>query len=326
MKTLRRNSFRHAFTLIELLVVIAIIAVLIALLLPAVQQAREAARRSQCKNNLKQLGLALHNYHDNCKILPNNSLDATSWTGIQKGTQLTQLLPYVDAQGLYKKIDFNVFNTESINIDGKPVYSFVIQSFICPSDTIDPGNGGGRAFTNYAPSMGAQQMDPHPAATGCPSYPPAGFYTGGYFGGTAGHGNTMTGDNSSGLWSRMTWSARLRDVTDGTSNTIAMGEVRPRCSDHVNNGWYHNNSIWVATTAPINFKTCSNDEDQGLAAANVCNQWYTWNTSQGFKSRHKGGAHFVMADGAVRFLNDTIAYDTYQKLGARKDGKTTGQF
>ena len=326
MKTRGRISLRKAFTLIELLVVIAIIAVLIALLLPAVQQAREAARRSQCKNNLKQLGLALHNYHDNNKILPNNSLNANDWTNLQKGTQLTQLLPYVDAQGLYKKIDFKVFNTESINIDGKPVYAFVIQSFICPTDTIDPSAGGGRALTNYAPSMGAQQMDPHPNSTGCTPYPPnTGFYGGGYFGGTAGHGNTMSGDNTSGLWSRMTWSARLRDITDGTANTIAMGEVRPRCSDHINNGWYHNNAIWVSTTPPLNFKTCINDEDIGLAG-NVCNQWYNWNVSHGFKSRHKGGAHFVLADGAVRFLSDQISYDTYQKLGARKDGQTMGNF
>ena len=325
MRTKSRRHLWRAFTLIELLVVIAIIAILIALLLPAVQQAREAARRSQCKNNLKQLGLALHNYHGDHKILPNNSLDSANWTNIQKGTQLTRLLPYLDQAPFYKQIDFNVFNTETINIAGKPVYSHSFPAFNCPTDTSDPNNGGGRAYTNYAPSMGAQQMDQHPAATACPPYPPAGI-AGGYFGGTAGHGNTMQGTDTSGLWSRMVWAAKFSDISDGLSATIAFGEVRPRCSDHVNNGWYHNNAIWVATTAPINFKTCSLDEDATLAAASVCNQNYTWNTSQGFKSRHQGGAHFVMGDGAVRFLNQVIAYDTYQKLGARRDGQAPGPY
>lgn len=317
----------RGFTLIELLVVIAIIAILIALLLPAVQQAREAARRSQCKNNLKQLGLALHNYHDTFLILPNNSLDSTSWTGIQKGTQLTRILPYVDQQGLYKAIDFNVFNTETLTVNGKPVYQHVIPGYLCPSDVIDTNRPGDlRALTNYAPSMGAQQMDPQGFATGCPPYPPSGFYTGGHFGGTNGHGNSMEATTTSGLWSRMVWSAKFKDVTDGLANTIAMGEIRPRCSDHAWAGWYHNNSLWIATTAPINFRSCSNDEDAQLAGSNPCHRWDVWTTSQGFKSKHAGGAHFVMGDGAVRFINQNVSYETYQRLGSRKDGKPVTDF
>src|SRR5262249_12696359 len=112
MPTLRKLWSRRAFTLIELLVVIAIIAVLVALLLPAVQQAREAARRSQCKNNLKQLGLAMHNYHETANMLAVNP-QVLDWVQI-KGSQLVMLLPFVDQSPLYNAINFQLTNTESV--------------------------------------------------------------------------------------------------------------------------------------------------------------------------------------------------------------------
>ena len=319
---LRSRRGLRGFTLIELLVVIAIIAVLIALLLPAVQQAREAARRTQCKNHLKQLGLAMHNYHDTHLIFPCNSLDSSAWTGIQHGTQLTMLLPYIDQAPFYNSLDFTQQNVEGTIIRGKPAYQWVIPGFLCPSWPGDPQRPGDlRAQTNYAPSMGAQRMD---SAIGCNRYSPYGGYNAsGYFGtGGPGHGNTMSLQDTSGVFSRMTAAAKMGQITDGTSNTILMGEVRPDCSDHVANGWFHNNAIWVATTAPINFPSCP----ESPALPDNCHMTWNWNTSQGFKSRHVGGAHFVLSDGSVRFVSENVDYATYQKLGDRRDGQTVGEF
>jgi prepilin-type N-terminal cleavage/methylation domain-containing protein len=326
---------RRGFTLIELLVVIAIIAILIALLLPAVQQAREAARRSACSNNLKQLGVALHNYLDVHQVLPNNSLETACWTGAQQGTQMVRLLPFIDQAGIYNAINFSIGggggcpNIETVNnpTTGAPLYQTVIETYMCPSCAAPAQRGGDlRAKTNYAPSMGAQRIDWNGHTPPCARYAPAGptptppfagSPTNGYFGtGSAGHGNTHDPAAVSGLWSRMLYAARLSEIKDGTSNVIAMGEIRPDCSDHANAGWYHNNSLWIATTAPINFPTCPLDP----ALPDNCHRWDNWNTSQGFKSNHVGGAQFVFADGSVHFLGENMDYDLYQRLGDRRDG------
>ena len=139
---MRTTTRRVAFTLVELLVVIAIIGILIALLLPAVQAAREAARRSQCTNNLKQLGLALHNYHDTFKKLPptihDQPWDWGTTSPTQKGSWLVRLLPFVEQQSIWDCLDFNG-NTEhnSVTASGQPVHEIVISGFICPSDDHD---------------------------------------------------------------------------------------------------------------------------------------------------------------------------------------------
>jgi prepilin-type N-terminal cleavage/methylation domain-containing protein len=333
---MKSNRRRKAFTLIELLVVIAIIAILVALLLPAVQQAREAARRASCKNNLKQIGLALHTYEETHKILPNNSLgwgtNGHNWTSTQQGTQFVQLLPYLDQEPFFKALKFEVGTTvpvaavgspniERQSINGQPVYRHVLTVLICPScPAPNQRTGDRRAKTNYAPSMGAQRMD---SRTGCNLYSPSGGYPRGYFGtGSAGHGNTPTGNNTSGLWSRALYASRFSEIEDGLSNTIAMGEVLPQCSDHVNNGWFHNNAIWVATTAPINFPTCPGDP----VLPRGCHLNNTWMTSQGFKSKHVGGAHFLMADGSTHFISENVDYALYQRLGDRRDAEVVGPF
>jgi prepilin-type N-terminal cleavage/methylation domain-containing protein len=127
---------RKGFTLIELLVVIAIIAVLIALLLPAVQQAREAARRSQCKNNLKQLGIALHNYHDTFSGLPPGAIQVFETTGQNEATWISMILPYIDQQPLYNRANFSsCFGC--VASPGNPAYEIVsplIPMMLCPSD------------------------------------------------------------------------------------------------------------------------------------------------------------------------------------------------
>ena len=104
-----------------------------------------------------------------------------------------------------------------------------------------------------------------------------------------------------------------------------MGEIRAHCGDHHRGGWKNANALWTATAAPINFPTCPN-EPPGFEGTDGCNANGNWQTSQGFKSRHPGGAQFVLADGSVRFLTETINYTTYQQLGSRRDNRPIGQF
>jgi len=306
--------------LIELLVVIAIIAVLIALLLPAVQQAREAARRSQCKNNLKQLGLAMHNYHDSFNRLPSTIF--VNWSSDEKASYFTRILPYIDQSPLYNKINFAAVTVDgqSDPATGQPFYLSVLPVLICPSDP-SPTIQNGRAKSNYAASMGATQM---PSNSGCPGYQSGGsqFNTGN---GGGGHGNTDDSNQVSGPFSRVRYGARIAEITDGTSNTILMGEIRPNCGDHTVNGWLHFNSVWVATSGPINYPISCYGEP-AVPNATACNAVNAWNTSQAFKSKHVGGAHFVLGDGTVRFISENINYVTYQALGDRRDGTVVGEF
>ncbi|HIF00922.1 MAG TPA: DUF1559 domain-containing protein [Fuerstia sp.] len=334
---------RRGFTLIELLVVIAIIAILIALLLPAVQQAREAARRTQCKNNLKQLGLALHNYHDVYgQFAPTvfNTIGAVgpTWSTSSRGSYLVRLLPYLDQAPMFQALDFSLvgapwgpLNFEGqVDGNGKLYRDYVLPAFICPTDPSIAKDGHG-AKTNYALSMGNQRMSPwtdNPWGT-CLDYPGNDLGNG-----PAGHGNTAASHSISGFVSRLNWACKMRDLTDGSSNTIAGGEIRPQCGDHTRNGWFHFNSLWVATTAPVNYPiSCvreDSDWNKSLADAKPgrgpCNHWRNWSTSQGFKSRHTGGAQFILADGSVHFISENIDYMLYQRLGDRRDGETIGEW
>ncbi|MBL8809092.1 MAG: DUF1559 domain-containing protein, partial [Planctomycetaceae bacterium] len=203
---------RKAFTLIELLVVIAIIAILVALLLPAVQQAREAARRTQCKNNLKQFGLALHNYHDVFNAFPpakGGTVGYGSTTRLdgnyERRTGVIALLPYIEQTALYNQIDAGNPSTSPPIPPGGPapwsgtapapaIYTQRVAAFLCPTD---PGIISARGNCNYA------------------------FCRGDFIG--TGSGNGRDAQDVSGLFClRRTYN--LRDCTDGTSNTIAMGE------------------------------------------------------------------------------------------------------
>jgi len=353
----RSRSFdrRSAFTLVELLVVIAIIGILVGLLLPAVQAAREAARRMSCSNNLKQIGLALHNYHTTHGRFPlagfqhvGTSREPRTWTDSSKGSQLVALLPYVEQEPLWKSfpmgsplmpmLDPNPSNAEwSAWIRSNAVGSFmhggvsverswhvVVPTYICPSYTgmdrwqwSDPTWRDHRGLSNYAPSIGAQAMPSQ--GNSCNLYPGNVFGTG-----PNGHGNSHNGHGVSGFFTRGEISYRIEDIMnqDGTSNTIAMGEVLPHKSDHHWNGWAHFNSLWTATTAPINFPIIGIGEPGWDSNYNTgCNAWANWQTSQGFKSQHGNGAQFVFGDGNVRMLSDSIDYITYQRLGCRRDGR-----
>ncbi len=315
----------RAFTLIELLVVIAIIAILIALLLPAVQQAREAARRSQCKNNLKQLGLAIYNYCDNNgSKLPSNTgrrIASGGWEVCcdNGANYLTHLLPYIDQAALFKSINFSGNNGKYPLPSSNPIpfQNVILPQLRCPSDTAD----GAQPYTNYCASQGPQTAC-IPGGTTCAlyaaiqtTYPQVQF----------GSCNQMNADpnNVKGVISNQGYSARLRDVTDGLSTTIFMGETRPECSDHEPNSWAAVNSHWITTTAPINFNTCPGTPGYAAGTCNATNQWVT---SMGFKSVHTGGAHFLMGDGTVRFVNQNVDYVLYQRLGARADRNPVGEF
>ena len=239
---LRRRHSRasEGFTLVELLVVIAIIGILIALLLPAVQAAREAARRSQCANNIKQLGLATQNYHSVHHRLPLGAVHiyAASWwcqDSNNKGSALVELLPFVEEQSLYDAPTFtgDVFWSRR---GGTGAYLHEVQPaiYVCPSDdqtTYYTNNGysaqvcGGadltqkRAVGNYALSMGNQAFD-----QGC------NFGGNMFLTGPAVHGDSLDRTQISGVVSHMAWGATYKEITDGLTHTIALGEVRPKCT------------------------------------------------------------------------------------------------
>ena len=381
---MRRPSLhsRRAFTLIELLVVITIIGILIALSLPAVQAAREAGRRTQCANNLKQLGIALHGYHDQWHRFPLGASHAgctytdffsTSVTGPgqRHGSMFVELLPYMEQQPLYSNCNFTVPTPYysyiathppipgDMSKAGKMVCSVLIPTLKCPSDDPWTNVGGNPLFagaapmplpvagSNYAGSMGNQSFD------SCCGFGENLFYPNACNKGSTGyiwHGHAMKtvlerkalagtgspgsqyyptgndqsgfGSGLSGVFSHCDWGAALNEIPDGSSNTIAIGEIRPLCGKHTCDGWMGDNAMWIATTAPINFPTCPGQylyshPDTG------CNGDNEWAEEMGFKSAHPGGCQFVFCDGSVHFLRETIDYLTYQRLGDRRDSLST---
>jgi prepilin-type N-terminal cleavage/methylation domain-containing protein len=310
----------HAFTLVELLVVIAIIGILIALLLPAVQAAREAARRSQCSNNLKQIGLALHNYHDAMNRFPPGAMwdPDPSWVTsgypeAERGSVLLRLLPYLEQQTIYQGIDFRR-NTNSQKVNGAYIYQMIIPAYVCPSDKNDGllDTGTDRlAVANYGANYGPTGT----SGTGNPSCPCAeGAIWNSYV--TPGYSESKPAGPFTRLGNR--YMCRMADVTDGLSSTIFFGEVRRDCSGHNRGGWARtNNGQGLFTTLiPINYSSCDlgNNPDG-------CKRHCNWNMEFGFKSLHPGGSQFVFGDGAVHFLPETIDHWNYQALGDRAGGK-----
>jgi prepilin-type N-terminal cleavage/methylation domain-containing protein/prepilin-type processing-associated H-X9-DG protein len=368
-----RGGRQRGFTLVELLVVIAIIAILVALLLPAVNSAREAARRMQCTNNIRQLGLACLNHLGVVNRFPRNENLIHPSRGQREArdfaSHLINVSPYMEETALHSAIKFCDPQTDPSCvrpgdqlIGGTPIRQFVVPSLQCPSDNrsglVDPRDGvrdwiglvrpGNVAVTNYAGSLGSQLME---SWAGCFNIrrvvgdPPANYDTNGdgedwfnqnYLAGPANACRTSpacrarSGSNVrsdcpiaatlSGVFARSTWAAKLKQIKDGTSKTIAMGEILPRSSAFQwINGWTLSEGLWFATTAPINHPT---DPDTLPFPRPPGGNWEKdFNTAMGFKSRHPGGANFVFCDGGARFLVETINYTTYQQLGARADGE-----
>lgn len=313
---------RRGFTLIELLVVIAIIAVLIALLLPAVQQARESVRRTQCKNNLKQLGLALHNYHDSMSVLPPGHIGRCT-TPRLNASGLTMLLPYFDQAPLYNSYNFNGSATTYVSTGGAAVtddpttngnakvVKTIVQAFLCPSDSASPliaatganygisatntGNGGAKTNYDFITYGSAYISSCESWVLTSPSI------------------RRMFGDNS-----RCT----LTDVKDGTSNTIMMGETTRDVYNGGTNAWGYRGWVMVGldlAAYPINQWTYFTVPPIVNPAGKLASWAYTG-------SLHTGGAHFLLADGSVRFISENIDTVTRQRLAYMSDGQVIGEF
>jgi prepilin-type N-terminal cleavage/methylation domain-containing protein len=296
---------RAAFTLVELLVVIAIIGLLIALLLPAVQAAREAARRTQCQNNLKQIGLAALQFEDTYKRLPPGAVWDAS--GIERGSVYVYLLPYLERSSLYSAFDFTKKSIDDSTLPGTTtrIASTVIPTLICPSDPHPKLYYGILASHNYAASRGPTAVYDNPAcacANPWQSLAQAPF---------------DDPKNFAGPFTRLGTQVRLAEITDGLANTILFGEVRPRCSEHARNGWAVTNdgNGFCTTLIPINYDSCNE------TAANSCNRPCNWSTELGFRSLHANGAFFLFGDGSVHFLPQNIDHPLYQYLGAKADGQ-----
>jgi hypothetical protein len=326
-----------AFTLVDLLVVIAIIGILIALLLPAVQAAREAARRSQCTNNMKQIGLALHNYHDVAKTFPpGGSLFLTTGWGepvagySNRGSDLVRLLPYIEQNALFQQIDFRR-GVEGQVINGKPLNQMEIPAYTCPSDDKN-GSGtlniNGVRSDNYAASMGSTQIDAAGGSPGCGcvhpynSYAPRVMYEGDPAGPFS---RTKTGQDTVYTTTPqllVPYCCRMADVTDGLSNTIFYGERRVQCSDHGLTGWAGSNGHGMGSTlVPINYDSC-HEPNSPAPYNNPCQWRCNWNTEWAFRSRHPGGVEILLGDGSVRFFGETIDMWVYNRLGDKADGLT----
>lgn len=297
-----RVPVSKAFTLVELLVVIAIIGVLIALLLPAVQAAREAARRSQCQNNLKQIGLSVVNFESAHRSLPPGAVWKAEPNGPRVGSVYVYLLPYMEQTALGA-----AFAAEETNSSTAPTTTSIdenpIELLLCPSDDREPTYAG-KAPHNYAASRGPTQVWWNDAAFCDYQW--------------ADEAMAPIDDprNFAGPFTRVGVEEKLKSITDGVSNTIFFGEVRPACSEHARNGWAsgNNGNGYCTTLIPINFDSCND------SSPDPCHQSTNWNTEVGFKSSHVGGAFYLFGDGSVHFLEDSIDYATYQLLGAKDDG------
>jgi prepilin-type N-terminal cleavage/methylation domain-containing protein/prepilin-type processing-associated H-X9-DG protein len=348
---LRRRQ--NGFTLIELLVVIAIIAVLIALLLPAVQQAREAARRTQCKNNLKQLGLAMHNYIDAHLALPDCSYynkspnihfaDGSSGLSRSAWSWTVMMLPYLDQANLYNAMNINSSQMEDIanNTATYPLLQTPLAVFLCPTD-VGPDLNTNRPF--WGPAIGGTGGSPMNVAVSPLNVAKSNYVGCGGFQ-TDGDGIFETGDNLE---------TTLSMITDGTSNTFLIGERSslpwPRQPTGTQGPWA---GLWCGSELRTGANN-KNTGDTGNGCLLAVTQYQmnsglpsappsdtingTANPQSAFGSAHSGGAHFLFADGTVRFLSENINFvpynnsldvtklGVYQLLGMMADGQPVSGF
>jgi len=324
----------QGFTLIELLVVIAIIGILVALLLPAVQQAREAARRSQCRNNLKQFGLAFHNYYEAHSVFPyagtfvQGGLSDPSSVNLRNASVsswFTMLLPYLDQAALYNSLDHRFAAIENGSGNRAKVLNKYFSVSSCPSNPLlklgrrvtgqqFAGTGGDTQGTCYRPVGGTMDVGngaPRDCSVASRSFcrNPDGVVRGGYINAHLDPGNAR------GMFARGVTRVRLRDVTDGASNTMMLGEAKP---NHCQTG-----SVWDESGPVSYFHVKLNSlhlrelelvsQADGLVGCSNA-------------SYHTGGAFFLFVDGSVHFISENVDYPTYCYLADRADGQVVGQF
>lgn len=338
---------RRGFTLIELLVVIAIIAVLVAILLPAVQQAREAARRTQCLNHLKQLGVAFHSYTETYGMFPGNMYRIGTNDLGTEGTHASwswgaMILPFVDQAALYNKLTPGDIHLHQLvgNAQARALLQAPIAMFRCPSDNAPDINNELKVPNGTADNADCTM-------TNCQS-----LATSNYVG--ANNSNQLKRWNPNGTFGWVNPSGsndnfmlrrRPKDFTDGMSNVIAAGE----------RAWNLNSPLGgqKMTRAGVLIGNNGNSDDnnrQGLVYTSAAGRYpincVDANCERGFSSRHTGGANFVMADGAVRFINQNIDLNqdadasnrgagvqpantvdsTYERLIGVDDGFPVGEF
>jgi prepilin-type N-terminal cleavage/methylation domain-containing protein len=342
-----QRAERSGFTLIELLVVIAIIAVLIALLLPAVQQAREAARRTQCINNMKQLGLAVHNFHDTFRKMPPSVMMHPSVTDISDYNQnfgpnwAVMILPYIDQANPYNQVSGSLKNY-MVNGDAtwRSVRSQRIPAFLCPSDAgaadvalgvlggnwargnyganAGPGMHWGGGSVGVAEFSGGEWKDHDPNGFSSEYYPSwtAGMSGGGVF--------TVNGQNT------------LASVSDGTSNTILFDELRigwnsndirgtwalgqAGASISAGNGRIDTPSPNISLSGYDDIQGCQDNPSIGMGCCG-CNSWQVT-----AKSKHTGCVLVCLSDGAVRIISNSISQRTWFMLHSRDDNQPLGEF
>jgi prepilin-type N-terminal cleavage/methylation domain-containing protein len=316
---------RRGFTLIELLVVIAIIAILIALLLPAVQQAREAARRTQCKNNMKQLGLALHNYHDTHKVFPPGMIGRCLEPDLN-GSGLVMLLPYIDQAPLYNLANFNASfsNVEGAGYESGlvgthlgdpltngnwPLVSTKLEAFLCPSD-----NGKEKTTSSaYKPSVASSDggaMTNYDFVTSSS----VAYYNqcNNVWGSVSPASRPPFGENSK---------CSMRDLSDGSSNTAMMSETTREVRNGHGNAWGYRGHVMVGIW--LSEYTINNWNAYWLSPPIIPGSLASWAYPG---SIHTGGMHMLMGDGAVRFLSENVDSTTRSRLGFIGDGQPIGEF
>ncbi|WP_417850773.1 DUF1559 domain-containing protein [Thalassoglobus sp.] len=326
---------RRGFTLIELLVVIAIIAILVALLLPAVQQAREAARRSTCKNNMKQIGIALHNYHDTHSVFPYSVSHSSSCTSGAVGTGHSLnhrgwllMLPFIEQAPLYNQFDFDLAaataragGTYTGPLPGEPgnandiVVSTIIPMFMCPSDD-GPEKYNSTTDVNYAIGATSSQFGAYTnydfnvrrTSSWCPNW-------------LSDSRTTRRAFGHDGC-------SKFRDLRDGSSNTVVVAETTRQTWNGRPQAWGY--SKWVGHgvdlqySRGINFwKCCSWDSSPFTRTPEIVGRLGDWST---VGSLHTGGAHVLLGDGAVRFISENIDGTTRERLGYIADGQPVGEF